>query len=71
MIKMTNLTCRTSTYYYEQKFIFLVCVLLIESKKGVNAGQISLVESQKVIIIIQRYSVENQKGTITVQSLWQ
>ena len=39
-------------YYYEQKCIFLVCVLSIESQKGVNAGQISLVESQKVMIII-------------------
>ena len=31
---------------------------------------ISSTESQKGIIELQRCSVENQKGTIAVQSLW-
>ena len=42
-------------------FVFLcmckyVCISLVESQKGVNAGQ--------------RCSIENQKGAVAVQSLW-
>ena len=38
--------------------------------KGTNKNLLS-VDSQKGINAVQRCSLENQKGTIAVQSLWQ
>ena len=49
--------------YQETPSIFLYCTLLGNS-------MISPVESQKGVDAVQRCSVENQKGAITVQSLW-
>ena len=58
-----------------RKFLLLLMLLLFCTCSGysnIHIGVDSLsVESQKDIDAVKRCSIENQKGTITEQGLWQ
>ena len=49
-------------------------VIIMRKRWSIQQGEKdkdkSAVESQKDVIIIQRHSLENQKGAIAVQSVW-